>query len=113
MKTLLAALVLTAVLAFAPGALAAGSISTATTTITSGGTLTVNVCVGTAGDGGYLLVKGPNTFQQDLFFGPIPGCSDVFVTTVGWAAGKYRINGYEATPKRNVGLGSVTLTVTA
>src|SRR5438105_15027803 len=112
-KGFLGVLVLSATLALPSGALAAGSISTATTTIASGDTLTINVCVGTAGDGGYLLVKGPNTFQQDLFFGPIPGCSDVFVTTVGWAAGKYRINGYEATPKRNVGLGSVTLTVTA
>jgi hypothetical protein len=104
--------VLVAALAIVPGGLAAGSISTTTTSIASGDSFTVEVCVGTDGDGGYLLVKGPNTFQQDVFFGPVTGCSDVSVTTVGWAPGRYRITGYEFTPKRTTGLGSITLTVT-
>ena len=96
----------------APSVLAAGGISTTTTTVASGNSFTVTVCVATAGDGGYLLVKGPNTFSQDLFFGPVTGCSDVSVSTVGWVAGKYRINGYEFTTKGTKGLGSVTVTVT-
>lgn len=113
-RTYIAALVLLGALAIAPGGLAGGggSISTTTTSVKSGVTFTVNVCVATAGDGGYLLVKGPNTFSQDLFFGPVTGCSDVSVTTVGWVAGKYRINGYEFTTKGTSGLGSVTVNVT-
>ena len=113
MKTLAALFVLTTALVLAGVASAAGSISTQTTTLASGHPLTIHVCVGTAGDGGYLLTKGPNTFQQDNFFGPIDGCADVSIDTTGWVPGKYRVNGYEATPKRNVGLGSITLTVTA
>jgi hypothetical protein len=58
-------------------------------------------------------VKGPNTFAQDLFTGPITSCSDVIVGTAGWAVGKYRINGFEETVKGTSGSGSVTLTATA
>lgn len=111
MKKLVSALVLAAVLSFTPAAVAAGSISTTATTVPSGTSFVVTVCVATTGDGGYLLVKGPNTFSQDLFFGPVTGCSDVTVSTVGWVAGKYRITGYEFTTKGTKGLGSVTVTV--
>jgi hypothetical protein len=34
----------------------------------------------------------------------------VDVSTVGWVPGKYRITGYEFTPKRDVGLGNLTVT---
>jgi hypothetical protein len=34
----------------------------------------------------------------------------VGVSTAGWAPGKYRITGYEFTPKRTVGLGNLTVT---
>src|SRR5262245_56183331 len=111
LKSCTALLALVGMLALVPGGLAAkGSISTTTTSITSGQTFTVNVCVATAGDGGYLIVNGPVTFSQDVFFGPVTGCSDVIVTTAGWPVGKYRINGYEFTTKGTSGLGSVTLT---
>jgi len=113
MKKLVALLALAAALALAPTVFAAGGISTSTTTVASGSTFTVTVCVATASDGGgYLVVKGPNTFSQDLFFGPATGCSGVSVTTVGWVAGKYRITGYEFIPKGTKSLGSVTITVT-
>jgi hypothetical protein len=108
------ALLALAALAVAPSGLAAkGSVSTTTTTIQSGVSFTVNVCVARAGDGGYLLVNGPITFAQDQFFGPVSGCADVVVSTVGWPVGKYRINGFEFTAKGTSGLGSVTLTATA
>lgn len=112
MRRVTVALVLVAALAAVPAAAARGSISTSTTSVASGASFVVHVCVATDGDGGYLVVKGPNTFTQDLFFGPVTGCSDVSVTTVGWVAGKYRINGYEFTSKGTSGLGSVTITVT-
>jgi hypothetical protein len=114
-KALVALLAAAVALALASSSLAGhrGSISTTATTVTSGDTFIVNACVATAGDGGYLLVKGPNTFSQELFFGPVTGCTGVSVATVGWAAGKYRINGYEFTTKGTSGLGSVTVTIVA
>ena len=112
MRRVAVALVLVAALAAVPAAAARGSISTSTTSVASGDTLVVTVCVATAGDGGYLVVKGPNTFVQDVFFGPVTGCSDVSVTTAGWLAGKYRLSGYEFTTKGTSGLGSLTVTVT-
>lgn len=111
MKKFVVALVPAAVLAFTPVAVAAGSISTTATTVSSGTSFVVTACVTTSGDGGYLLVKGPNTFSQDLFFGPVNDCGDVTVSTAGWVAGKYRISGYEFTTKGTKGLGSVTVTV--
>ena len=93
-----------------PGALAAGGISTASTTVAVDSSFAVNVCTATAGHGGYLLIKGPDTFQQDVFFGPISGCADVNVSTAGWAPGKYRIAGFEFTAKGTTGLGRVTVT---
>jgi hypothetical protein len=100
-------------LTFVPGGPAAGAgISTTTTSVASGQSFTIQVCVSSPGDGGYLVVKGPGTFSQDLFFGSVTGCSDVSVSTVGWAAGKYRINGFEFTTKGAKGLGSVNVTVT-
>jgi hypothetical protein len=114
LKACTSLLALVATLALVPSGLAAkGSISTTTTTIKSGDSFTISVCVATAGDGGYLVVKGPNTFSQDIFTGPITGCSDVIVGTAGWPVGKYRINGFEETAKGTSGLGSVTLTATA
>jgi hypothetical protein len=112
-KKLLAAFVLTAALGLPLGALAGGGggISTTTTSVASGSSFVVTACVATAGDGGYLVVKGPNTFSEDLFFGPVTGCSPVTVSTVGWVAGKYRLTGYELTAKGTKGLGSVTVTV--
>jgi hypothetical protein len=104
---------LVATLVLVPAGLAAkGSISTTTTTFKPGDSIPVNVCVATAGDGGYLVVKGPNTFSQDIFTGAITGCAIVNVGTAGWPVGKYRINGYEETAKGTSGLGSVTLTAT-
>ena len=111
-STALLALVATFVLV-PSGVAAKGSISTTITTFKSGDPITINVCVATAGDGGYLVVKGPNTFAQDIFTGPITGCSNVIVGTAGWPVGKYRINGFEETAKGTSGLGSVTLTATA
>jgi hypothetical protein len=114
-KTLVAAFVLTVALAFAPGVLAAGgagSLTVSATSVASGDSFTATACVVTSGDGGYLLVKGPNTFSQDLFFGPATPCLGFSVTTSGWVAGKYRINGFEFTSKGAKGIGSVTLTVT-
>jgi len=108
-KRLFAAVVISGALLLVPAALAAG-ISTSSGTVAVDSSFTVNVCTGTAGDGGYLQIKGPNTFHQNIFFGPISGCADVGISTLGWAPGKYRINGYEVTAKRNVGLGSVTIT---
>jgi hypothetical protein len=113
-KTLVAALLVTIALAFAPGVLAAGgagSLTVSATSVTSGNSFTATACVVTSGDGGYLIVKGPNTFSQDLFFGPAAPCSMFSVTTVGWPAGKYRINAFEFTAKGDKGIGSVTLTV--
>ncbi len=112
MKKLLVLSVVTIALVVASGALAKGSISTTTTSVASGGSFNVTACVATAGDGGYLIVKGPNTFSQDLSFGPVSGCTTFPVTTVGWPAGKYRLNGYEFTAKGTSGLGSITLNVT-
>ncbi|HEX4527109.1 MAG TPA: hypothetical protein VH108_10270 [Gaiellaceae bacterium] len=112
MKKLFASLVLTAALVVTSSALAAGSISTTTTSVASGASFNITACVATAGDGGYLIVKGPNTFSQDLSFGPVDGCLTFPVTTVGWPPGKYRLNGFEFTAKGAKGLGSITLTVT-
>jgi hypothetical protein len=111
-KTLVAALVVAAALALVPGSLAAASLTASATSVASGDSFTVTACVATSGDGGYLLVKGPNTFQQDLFFGPATPCSTFSVTTVGWVAGKYRINGFEFTAKGTKGIGSLIVTVT-
>jgi len=111
-KKLFGSLVLAAALVVTAAALAAGSISTTTTTVATGGSFNVTACVATAGDGGYLIVKGPNTFSQDITFGPATPCSTFSVTTVGWVAGKYRINAFEFTAKGDKGIGSVTLTVT-
>ena len=90
MKTLVAAFVLAVALAFAPGVLAggAGSLTVSATSMTSGDSFTATACVVTSGDGDYLLVKGPNTFSQDLFFGPATPCTTFSVTTVGWVDGK-------------------------
>ena len=114
MKTLVAALILTIALAFASAGLAGGggSLTVSPTSVTSGGSLTATACVVTSGDGGYLLVNGPGTFSQDLFFGPGTPCSTFSVTTVGWPVGRYRINAFEFTAKGDKGIGSVTLTVT-
>jgi hypothetical protein len=107
----LGTLLVAAALVLAPAALSAGgSISVPGTTVAVGSAFQVNVCTGTAGDGGYLVIKGPNTFIQDVFFGPISGCANVDVSTVGWVPGKYRIAGYEFTPKRDLGLGNLTVT---
>jgi len=111
-KKLFGSLVLAAALVVTAAALAAGSISTTTTTVATGGSFNVTACVATAGDGGYLIVKGPNTFSQDITFGPVDGCLTFPVSTVGWVPGKYRLNGYEFTAKGSKGLGSITLSVT-
>jgi hypothetical protein len=111
-KKLLVLLAVTTTLVLASGALAAGSLSTTATSVVSGSSFNVTACVATSGDGGYVIVKGPNTFSQDLSFGPVAGCLTFSVTTVGWPVGKYRLNGYEFTAKGSKGLGSITLTVT-
>src|SRR5437868_5337587 len=105
-------LVTTCALVIAPGVLAAASLTSSVTTVQSGTSFDVTACVATSGHGGYLIVKGPNTFAQDLMFGPATPCITFSVTTVGWVAGKYRINGYEFTAKGDKGIGSITLTVT-
>lgn len=114
MRGLLAGLVVGAALAFAPGILAAGagSLTSSATTVTSGSSFDLTGCVATSGDGGYVIVKGPDTFSQDLTFGPATPCSTFSVGTPSWAPGKYRINGYEFTAKGAKGIGSITLTVT-
>ena len=89
-----------------------GGLTSSATTVASGTSFDLTACVATSGDGGYVIVKGPNTFSQDYHFGPATPCSTFSVGTAGWAAGKYRINGYEFTPKGAKGIGSVTLTVT-
>ena len=112
MKTLVAALVLTVALAFASAGLAGGggSLTVSATSVTPRRSTPRRVV--TSGDGGYVIVKGPNTFTQDITFGPAAPCSEFSVTTVGWVAGKYRINAFEFTTKGAKGIGSVTLTVT-
>ena len=112
MKVFAGALVLAAAFALVPGSLAAASLTASATTVASGDSFTVTACVATSGDGGYLIVKGPNTFQQDITFGPATPCSTFSVTTPGWVAGKYRINGFEFTAKGSKGIGSATITVT-
>jgi hypothetical protein len=112
-KKLVAPLVVVAALAVVPVVLAAGSggLTSSATTVVSGTSFDLTACVATAGDGGYVIVKGPNTFTQDYHFGPATPCSTFSIGTAGWAAGKYRINGYESTAKGAKGIGSVTLTV--
>jgi hypothetical protein len=114
MRKLLAAFVVSAALAAAAGALAAGagSLTSSATTLESGASFDLTACVVTSGDGGYVIVKGPNTFAQDYFFSPAAPCSTFSIGTAGWVPGKYRINGYEFTAKGDKGIGSVTLTVT-
>jgi hypothetical protein len=114
MKKLLAGFVVIAALALVPGGLAGGtgSLTSSATTVASGASFDLTGCVATSGDGGYVIVKGPNTFAQDYHFGPATPCSTFAVGTAGWAVGKYRINGYEFTAKGAKGIGSVTLTVT-
>jgi len=114
MKKLLAAFAVIAALAVVPGALAggAGSLTSSATTVASGTSFSLTACVATSGDGGYVIVKGPNTFGQDYHFGPATPCSTFSIGTDGWVPGKYRINGYEFTAKGDKGIGSVTLTVT-
>src|SRR6266566_3083440 len=107
-RSLFAVLVVTCAIAIVPAALA--SITITPSTVGSGGTFSVSLCVATAGDGGYLLVKGPNTFSEDLFFGPVAGCSTVPVSTPGWVAGKYRVTAFEFTAKGTKSLGTATLT---
>jgi hypothetical protein len=113
-KAVVAAYAVLAAVVLVPAAVAGGggSVSTATTSIAAGTSLTVTACVATDGDGGYLIIKGPDTFAQDFFFGPVTGCTDVIAATVGWAPGKYRIIGYEFTSKGTKGLGMLTVTVT-
>jgi hypothetical protein len=112
LKTFAGALVLAAALALVPSSLAAASLTASDTSVVSGDSFTVTACVATSGDGGYLIVKGPNTFHQDITFGPASPCSTFSVTTSGWVAGKYRINGFEFTAKGSKGIGSLTITVT-
>ena len=112
MKTLVSALAVTVALVVAAGALAAGSLTASATSVASGDSFTVTACVATSGDGGYLIVKGPNTFAQDISFGPATPCSTFSVSTSGWATGKYRINGFEFTTKGSKGIGSVNVVVT-
>jgi hypothetical protein len=113
MKQLAASLVVLGALALAPGVLAlSASLTVTPTSVGSGAPLNVNACVATSGDGGYLIVKGPNTFAEDVTFGPATPCSSFQVDTTGWAAGKYRIDGFEFTAKGAKRIGSVTLTVT-
>jgi hypothetical protein len=109
-KAILAVFVVALVLA--PATLAAAGLTASATTVKSGTAFDVTACVATSGDGGYLIVKGPNTFSQDIFFGPASPCSAFPVSTVGWPVGKYRINGYEITAKGSKSIGSITLTVT-
>ena len=113
MKKLLAAFVGSAALALAPGVLAAGggSLTSSATTVASDTSFDLTACVVTSGDGGYVIVKGPDTFTQDLTFGPATPCATFSVPTPGWAPGKYRINGYEFSAKGAKGIGTVTLTV--
>jgi hypothetical protein len=111
-RTLVALFVLVGALALAPGVLAAASLTVTPASVTSGGTFTVTACVATSGHGGYLIVKGPDTFTQDFSFGPATPCSTFEIGTAGWAAGKYRINGFEFTAKGAKGIGSATVTVT-
>jgi len=99
-------------LALAPGVLAAASLTVTPTSITAGTPLSVEACVATSGDGGYLIVKGPGATTRDYTFGPATPCADSQIDTTGWAAGKYRVNGYEFTAKGSKGIGSATITVT-
>ena len=99
-------------LVFVPAVLGAAGLTVTPASVTSGGSFTVEACVATSGDGGYLIVKGPNTFTQDFSFGPATPCSTFQIGTAGWAPGKYRINGYEFTAKGAKGIGSTTVTVT-
>ena len=114
MKRLCAGAVLLAVLTLAATSLAGGSggLTASATTVASGTPFDLTACVATSGDGGYVIVKGPNTFAQDLFFGPATPCSTFEVSTVTWLPGKYRLNGYEDTAKGAKGIGSVTVSVT-
>ena len=101
--------------ALAPGALGAGgagSLTVTPTSIASGAPLHVEACVATSGDGGYLVVKGPNATARDITFGPATPCSTFDIDTTGWVAGKYRMNGFEFTAKGAKGIGSATITVT-
>jgi hypothetical protein len=114
-KSLAAAVLLAFTLALAPGALPAGgggSLTVSPASVASGDPLTATACVATSGDGGYLIVKGPNTFSQDISFGPATPCSTFSISTSGWVAGKYRINGFEFAAKGAKGIGSVNIVVT-
>jgi hypothetical protein len=114
MKTLAASLAAIGVLALSPNVLAggAGSLTVTPSTVASGTALDVTACVVTSGDGGYLIAKGPDATARDITFGPATPCSSFQVDTTDWAAGKYRINGYEFTAKGAKGIGSATITVT-
>lgn len=114
MKKLAASLAAIGVLALSPNVLAggAGSLTVTPSTVASGTALDVTACVVTSGDGGYLIAKGPDATARDITFGPATPCSSFQVDTTDWAAGKYRINGYEFTAKGAKGVGSATITVT-
>lgn len=114
MKKLAASLVAIGALALSPNVLAggAGSLTVTPSTVASGTALDVTACVVTSGDGGYLIAKGPDATARDITFGPATPCSSFQVDTTDWAAGKYRINGYEFTAKGAKGIGSATITVT-
>ena len=112
MKTRIVTLLAIGALGLAPAALAAGSLAVSPASVTAGSPLEVNACVATAGDGGYLVIKGPNATTRISTFGPATPCSTFQLATTGWAAGKYRITGFEETAKGSKGIGSATVTVT-
>jgi hypothetical protein len=68
--------------------------------------------VATSGDGGYLVIKGPNATARDITFGPAAPCSSFDIDTTGWVAGKYTITGFEFTAKGAKRIGTATITVT-
>ena len=112
MKTRVISLLAIVALGLAPAALAAGSLTVNPASVAAGSPFEVTACVATSGDGGYRVIKGPNATTRISTFGPAAPCSTFQLGTIGWAAGKYRITGFEETAKGSKGIGSATVTVT-
>jgi hypothetical protein len=103
------------VFALAAGtARAAGTFSVTPGTVASGGSVTVQFCGFTAGQGGYYTVGGPSV-SSARFWNDAAGvaCVTYSESTVGWAAGKYKFIAYLTDAKgHNSKIGSAVVTVT-
>jgi hypothetical protein len=106
-------LVVFGALALAPGVPAlSASLTVTPTSVAVGTTLSVKGLRRHVRRRRLLDREGPEHLRRGRHLRPRDACSSFQVGTTGWAAGKYRIDGFEFTAKGAKRIDSVTLTVT-